>query len=695
MSLFVLVVLVVASGLAFATAVARRLELRRMHGQVKARDEAIEHGAAKAQLQHPVVDLSRCLGCGTCVMSCPEDGVLELVHGQAMVVRGARCQGISACARECPVGAITVTLADVKERDDIPALSESLEAVGTQGLFLAGEVTAHALIKTAIDHGVAVAGEVGRRRLERVPSLVAGGAQVRAQQPVSAVAVAEPEVDASVEVGSVFDTWWSEDGEERSAESGGEQAAAARVEVPVATPGEPLDLVIVGAGPAGLACALEARRLGLSFVLLDREAEVGGTVAKYPRRKLVVTQPIEMPLVGKLRQTSFTKEELMDLWRGIIAREELTVETGVVFDRSVREVDGTHTVHTNKGTWRAHNVCLAIGRRGVPRELGVPGEELSKVAYALLDARSYQGRHVLVVGGGDSAVEAALGLAEQPGNTVTLSYRKGSFFRIKGKNQERLDRALAEGRLSVLFHSEVRRIGATEVELVVREAGQVERDLRLQNDEVFLMLGGLAPTALLQESGVSFDPSLRQEAEVPTEEGTGLVRALGFGFGMSLAVLVWVLWHADYYLLDTSQRPSHAKHAWLRSSRGAGLWAGITAAGLIVVNLLYLWRRHPGSRMKLGSLQAWMSSHVATGILAFLLVVIHAALAPKNTVGGHAFTSLGILLVTGAIGRYFYAYVPRAANGRELELAEVKARLGRLSDEWGPRAAALPRPRAR
>ena len=164
MSWTLLIGVVAALGLALTLAVARRLELRGMARTVQRRERAVRAGADKAQLQHPVVDLSRCLGCATCVAVCPEGDVLEIVHGQAMVVRGAHCQGISACERECPVGAITVTLSNLEERDDIPALTDELEAIGSPGLFLAGEVTAHALIKTAVEHGTAVAAEVARRQ---------------------------------------------------------------------------------------------------------------------------------------------------------------------------------------------------------------------------------------------------------------------------------------------------------------------------------------------------------------------------------------------------------------------------------------------------------------------------------------------------------------------------------------------------
>ena len=135
MSWALLLGLVVGLAFAFAVTRERKASLQRMRETVRRRQRAVDAGAAEAQLQHPVVDLSRCLGCATCVAVCPEDGVLEMVHGQAMVVNGARCVGVSACERECPVGAITVTLSNVNTRDDIPVVSESLEAVGSPGLY--------------------------------------------------------------------------------------------------------------------------------------------------------------------------------------------------------------------------------------------------------------------------------------------------------------------------------------------------------------------------------------------------------------------------------------------------------------------------------------------------------------------------------------------------------------------------------
>ena len=582
-----------------------------MEDSVRVRERAVSAGADKARLQHPVIDLTRCLGCATCVSSCPEEGVLELVHGQAVVVRGARCQGVAACARECPVGAITVTLADLSTRTDVPVISGSLEAVGTPGLFLAGEVTAHALIRTAIEHGTAVAAEVATR----------------------------PRTTGSADT---------------------------------------LDLLIVGAGPAGLACALEAKRLGLSFVVIEQELRTGGTVAKYPRRKLVVTQPVDLPLVGRLKQTSWTKEELVELWDRVTAEHALPIRYGARLESLDRDQDGSFVARTAQGDVTARNACLAIGSRGSPNKLGVPGEDLSKVAYSLIDAASYEARRVLVVGGGDSAVETALALAQQTGNTVTLSYRREAIMRATAANESRLTAAVADERIQVLYSSVVRAIDTHAVTL------EIDGDpIELPNDDVFIMAGGAAPLDVLQAAGVSFDPSLRDATSAPGEEGTGLLRALGTGLVIALATLAWALWHLEYYALPADVRPTHPKHTFLRPGEGIGLVLGIGATVLIVINLAYLLRRSPRLPwFQFGSLRTWMTSHVATGVLAFFCAALHASMSARDNVGGHAFAALGVLLVTGAIGRYLYSYVPREANGRELELAEVRSRLTRLAEEW-------------
>lgn len=616
MSWILLLGLVLGLGLAFLATLSRRAELARMQRGLAQRERTARAGS-ETLLSYPVVDLSRCLGCGTCVSACPEQSVLELVHGQAMVVNGARCVGHAACERECPVGAITVTVANLAERRDVPALSDELESLSAPGVFLAGEVTAHALVKAAIDQGTAATRTVAERL---------------AEAPAAA---------------------------------------------------DEHELCIVGAGPAGLAAALEAKRLGLGCVVVEQEQGPGGTVAKYPRRKLVLTQPLELPLHGTLGdgRTSFTKEELIALWLELAREHELPIHCGLTYLGCEPSASGGYVVRTSGGELRARHVLLAIGRRGTPRRLGVPGEELPKVAYSLLDARSYQGRRALVVGGGDSAVETALALAEQPGNQVVLSYRREGFFRVRERNLARVQEAVAAGRLRVALASEVRAIHPRAVELEVQE-GHARRNVRIDNDEVFVMAGGTAPLELLSGSGVSCDPALRPAPAPVLEQGTGLVPALGLGLLLAVGALLWALWHADYYLLPIEARPAAEKHVFLRPGSGLGLWFGLGATVLVGVNFLYLARRSNWRALRWGSLKTWMTSHVATGILAVLFATLHGAMDPRDTVGGHALLALALLFVTGAIGRYFYAYLPRAANGRELELEELKGELERITSEW-------------
>lgn len=617
MSWTILIGLVLVLGFLSAVAWLRRAELGSMEQVVEERDLAARQGSREAQLQHPVVDLTRCMGCATCVAVCPEDGVLEIVHGQAMIVNGARCMGIAACERECPVGAVTVTLTNVENRRDIPALDDRLEAVGSPGLFLAGEVTAQALIKTAVEHGAAVGAEVARRTREA------------ALPPTEQV----------------------------------------------------LDLIVVGAGPAGLACALEAKQQGLRFTVIDQETTWGGTVAKYPRRKLVLTQPVDLPLHGRIKQSTFSKEELMELWLGIAAEHQLPLRGGLTFEGVERGDDGLYVVYAGGRTFKARHVCLAIGRRGTPRKLDVPGEELPKVAHSLIDAASFESRKILVVGGGDSAIETALGLATQPGNEVTLSYRKEAFFRLKSRNAQKIGEAARSGELTLLMRSEVEAIHPDRVDLRLEEGPQ-ER-CSIANDEVFVMIGGVPPLALLENAGVSFDPSHRPPPRVIEEQGTGLKQALRVAFACAFVVLAFAVWNLDYYFLPLDQRPAHPKHLMLRPGDGLGLAFGIGAIVLVGANLAYLLRRSPRIKVSWGSLERWMTVHVATGIAAVLLALLHAAMQPRDTVGGHSLWMLAGLLVTGAIGRYFYAYVPRAANGRELAIDEIRERAHELPKEWG------------
>lgn len=620
---YLLPVLVMALTLALLLVLQRRADLQSLSAQLTERAEAKRAGSHQARLQYPHVDLSRCLGCGTCVAACPEDGVLGLIHGQAAVIHGARCVGHGKCAAECPTGAIQLTLADLERRTDIPVLSEHFEVLDRPGVFLAGEVTGFALIRTAIAQGTAIVDEVAQR------IRVAGSA-------------------ASADV---------------------------------------LDLCIVGAGPAGLAASLRAKERGLRFCTIDQSG-LGGTVAKYPRRKLVMTQPVDLPLYGTLKQSSYSKEQLIDLWQELVRKFELPLCANTQFTGVEVGSDGTYTVRTTGGEFRAQHVCLALGRGGTPRKLGVPGEDLTKVAYHLIDAQSYRCRRILVVGGGDSAVEAALGLSEQPGNTVTLSYRQPAFSRLKARNQSRIREAMQAGQLECLFESQVKEIGPESVRLEIGGAGGTTSRV-LPNDDVFIMIGGVPPFELLQAAGVSFDPARRPPPPALVDQGTGLLRALFVALALSLIAWAWIHAFEGYYRLAPADRPASRFHDALRSSGPVGLATGIAAAALIVANLCYLVRRSTwGSRLP-GSLQAWMTSHVGTGVLALLLILIHSAMSPRDTVGGHAFLALICLLITGAIGRYLYAFVPRAANGQELAVDEIRRLLLTEAAEWDRQALGL------
>ena len=258
------------------------------------------------------------------------------------------------------------------------------------------------------------------------------------------------------------------------------------------------DVVIVGAGPAGISAGLSALEHKLTYRLIEQEDSLGGTVYHYPRNKLTMTAPVKLALVGSVRVGEIKKEALLDIWKDIVQRTGLELSLGERMEDIAQEGD-LFAVRTNRGTHRAASVVLAIGRRGSPRKLGVPGEETPKVVYRLVDAEQYQGQAVLVVGGGDSALEAAVALSEQPGTSATLSYRGDAFSRVKEKNRQAVREAQVSGRLRVEMSSTVERVEPDAV-LLQTEAGSV----RLPNQAVIVCAGGVLPIPLLQKVGVRF-----------------------------------------------------------------------------------------------------------------------------------------------------------------------------------------------
>ena len=261
---------------------------------------------------------------------------------------------------------------------------------------------------------------------------------------------------------------------------------------------EDLDVLIVGAGPAGFAASLAAQERKLRFVTLEQES-LGGAVFQYPRGKIVMTAPVNLPIVGKVRVTETTKEALLGLWQDIERKVDLKINYQERMVDAIPTGDG-FVVTSSKQSYRTRSILLAIGRRGTPRKLDVPGEDLAKVVYRLIDPEQYRNRHVLVVGGGDSALEAAASIAEQVGTTVTLSYRADAFSRAREKNRERVRQAENSGRMKVLLKSEVRSIDAERV--VLDHAGQA---VELKNDAVIVCAGGLLPTQFLKDNGIAVE----------------------------------------------------------------------------------------------------------------------------------------------------------------------------------------------
>jgi thioredoxin reductase/Pyruvate/2-oxoacid:ferredoxin oxidoreductase delta subunit len=258
------------------------------------------------------------------------------------------------------------------------------------------------------------------------------------------------------------------------------------------------DLIVIGAGPAGISASLRAIEQKVKYLTIERD-EIGGTVAKYPRQKLVMTSPVEFPMYGKFKKMQLSKENLLAFWDMILNRSDFTCTTGEKVDDVQKGPDGIFTVITATNQYRARAVILALGRAGEPRKLGVKGEDLPKVMYRLIEADHYINKRILVIGGGDSAVEAAMGLASQKGNQVTLSYRSEHFSRIKERNAKRIEDFMRSGKLKVLFNSSPVEFKPESV--IIDVAGTKQE---IPNDFVWIFAGGTPPTTFLKKIGVGF-----------------------------------------------------------------------------------------------------------------------------------------------------------------------------------------------
>lgn len=284
----------------------------------------------------------------------------------------------------------------------------------------------------------------------------------------------------------------------RNAIEQGKQAVRAIAQSQKSGAGGDLQLLIVGAGPAGIAASLAAKEAGLRYMTIDQDS-LGGTVSHFPRKKLVMTQPVELPLVGMVKFRETSKEDLLKFWQDIVTAHDIDIKFGHRMER-IDAVAGGFTVTTTSGAITAQCVLLCLGRRGTPRQLGVRGEQLSKVVYRLLDAEQYRDQKVLVVGGGDSAIEAAVSIAEQPGTTVTIAYRGEAFSRVKPKNRTRLEDAARDGLVDIRLQTEVADI--EETQLVLQRA---DEHVALDNDAVIVCAGGIMPRKLLSDIGIAFE----------------------------------------------------------------------------------------------------------------------------------------------------------------------------------------------
>ena len=258
------------------------------------------------------------------------------------------------------------------------------------------------------------------------------------------------------------------------------------------------DVVIVGAGPAGFAASLCAHEKKLRYLTIEQDS-LGGTVFKFPRGKLVMTAPVKLPIIGTVKFRETRKETLLAFWQEVEKRTNVKIQYREKMDSITRDSDG-FIVKTGKAEYKTRAVLLAIGRRGTPRKLGVQGEDQAKVVYSLIDPEQYRNQHVLVVGGGDAAMEAATSIAEESGSTVILSYRSEAFSRAKEKNREKVDKMQAKGQLKVLLSSNVKEIHADKV--LIEQQGKT---MEFPNHAVIICAGGILPTPFLKEIGIQVD----------------------------------------------------------------------------------------------------------------------------------------------------------------------------------------------
>jgi len=444
-----------------------------------------------------------------------------------------------------------------------------------------------------------------------------------------------------------------------------------------------VDVAIVGAGPAGIATAVGCRAAGLSYVLIEQDT-VGGTVAHYPRQKLVMTETVDLPYYGKFGQAMIRKENLVASFQEVIAKAGLRIHEKTRLTALAGDQDA-FLVTTDRGVVTSKRVVLAIGRRGTPRKLGVPGEELPKVAYRLIDPRQYAGRRVLVVGGGDSALEAAIQLAEESDAEVAISYRRPEFARCRPLNKQKMDGHLGRGRITAFMSSELVAIDGESVTLKNGTGGPRQ----IANDYVLACLGGELPNELLKSMGIAIrrhhgdkamaNPTLARRIE--NRRGGRVASFLLFLLG---ALVVGALTEVGikYYLLPRGLRYKSPDHALLKPS---GLWGhgvGILATLFMLLNFVYPLRKRLSWFKGKGTIAPWLRFHVFVGIMSPIVILFHTAFQWGNQLATSTYVSVLVVVATGLVGRYIYGWVRIDPD----EAADA----GRIGKALGDVAAAVP-----